>query len=220
MKNQKEINPEMRSILNNWLIEVHDKFNYKEQTLFVCINIIDRYLSIKIIERSNYQLLGISALFIACKHEEVNLPNPKDFLFITENAYNSEQLYKMEYDILKCINFEILIPTQLDFFLSISYKFNLDEKEDLLGKYLLNICLLDYTLIKYPFSIIACSCLYICMKWFKKKIILLYLNVIIINILIIIIFLLLILEIVLLIFVFFLIILLKLIINLLKENIL
>ena len=169
MKNQKEINPEMRSILNNWLIEVHDKFNYKEQTLFVCINIIDRYLSIKIIERSNYQLLGISALFIACKHEEVNLPNPKDFLFITENAYNSEQLYKMEYDILKCINFEILIPTQLDFFLSISYKFNLDEKEDLLGKYLLNICLLDYTLIKYPFSIIACSCLYICMKWFKKK---------------------------------------------------
>ena len=85
MKNQKEINPEMRSILNNWLIEVHDKFNYNEQTLFVCINIIDRYLSIKIIERSNYQLLGISALFIACKHEEVNLPNPKDFLFITEN---------------------------------------------------------------------------------------------------------------------------------------
>ena len=169
MKNQNEINPEMRSILNNWLIEVHDKFNYNEQTLFVCINLIDRYLSIKKIERSNYQLVGICALFIACKHEEINLPNPKDFLFITENAYSSEQLYKMEYDILNSINFEILIPTQLDFFLSISYKFNLDEKEDLLGKYLLNICLLDYTLIKYPFSIIACSCLYISMKWFKKK---------------------------------------------------
>ena len=169
MKNQNEINPEMRSILNNWLIEVHDKFNYNEQTLFVCINLIDRYLSIKKIERSNYQLVGICALLIACKHEEINLPNPKDFLFITENAYSSEQLYKMEYDILNSINFEILIPTQLDFYLYLSYKFDLSEKEDLLGKYLLNICLIDYNLIKYSFSIIACSCLYISMKWFKKK---------------------------------------------------
>ena len=169
MKNQNEINPEMRSILNNWLIEVHDKFNYNEQTLFVCINLIDRYLSIKKIERSNYQLVGICALFIACKHEEINLPNPKDFLFITENAYSKEQLFKMEYDILNSINFEVLIPTQLDFYLYLSYKFDLSEKEDLLGKYLLNICLIDYNLIKYPFSIIACSCLYISMKWFKKK---------------------------------------------------
>ena len=169
MKNQNEINPEMRSILNNWLIEVHDKFNFNEQTLFVCINLIDRYLSIKKIERSNYQLVGICALLIACKHEEINLPNPKDFLFITENAYSSEQLYKMEYDILNSINFEVLIPTQLDFYLYLSYKFDLSEKEDLLGKYLLNICLIDYNLIKYSFSIIACSCLYISMKWFKKK---------------------------------------------------
>ena len=169
MKNQKEINPEMRSILNNWLIEVHDKFNYNEQTLFICINLIDRYLSIKKIERANYQLVGICALFIACKHEEINLPNPKDFLFITENAYSKEQLFKMEYDILNSINFEVLIPTQLDFYLYLSYKFDLSEKEDLLGKYLLNICLIDYNLIKYPFSIVACSCLYISMKWFKKK---------------------------------------------------
>ena len=169
MKNQNEINPEMRSILNNWLIEVHDKFNFNEQTLFVCINLIDRYLSIKKIERSNYQLVGICALLIACKHEEINLPNPKDFLFITENAYSSEQLYKMEYDILNSINFEVLIPTQLDFYLYLSCKFDLSEKEDLLGKYLLNICLIDYNLIKYSFSIIACSCLYISMKWFKKK---------------------------------------------------
>ena len=70
----------------------------------------------------------------------------------------------MEYDILNSINFEVLIPTQLDFYLYLSYKFDLSEKEDLLGKYLLNICLIDYNLIKYPFSIIACSCLYISMK--------------------------------------------------------
>ena len=75
----------------------------------------------------------------------------------------------MEYDILNSINFEVLIPTQLDFYLYLSYKFDLSEKEDLLGKYLLNICLIDYNLIKYPFTIVACSCLYISMKWFKKK---------------------------------------------------
>ena len=95
MSTQSNITIEMRNILINWLIEVHFQLQYNNSTLFFCISLIDRYLSYNTIERINYQLLGIAALFISCKQEEVSIPNPKDFLFLTENAYTIEQLYYM-----------------------------------------------------------------------------------------------------------------------------
>ena len=168
MNNQEQINKEMRSILINWLIEVQDKFNYTEQTLFLTISLIDRYSSFKKILRSEYQLVGIACLFIACKHEEIELPNSKDFLFITENAYTKEELFNMEYKILKPINFEILTSTQYDFFLSFCNKFKFNQNEINYGKYLLNLTLLDYDLLKYSNSIIANSCAIISKKYFEK----------------------------------------------------
>ena len=169
MNNQEQINQEMRSILINWLIEVQDKFNYTEQTLFLTISLIDRYSSFKKILRSEYQLVGIACLFIACKHEEIELPNSKDFLFITENAYTKEELFNMEYKILKPINFEILISTQYDFYLSFCNKFKFNENEINFGKYLLNLTLLDYDLLKYSNSIIANSCGILSKKYFEKN---------------------------------------------------
>ena len=65
----------MRNILINWIIEVQDKFNYTEQTLFLTISLIDRYSLFKIILRSEYQLIGIECLFITSKHKEIELPN-------------------------------------------------------------------------------------------------------------------------------------------------
>lgn len=41
----------MREILIDWLIDVHMKFKLMEDTLFITINIIDRYLEIKPISK-------------------------------------------------------------------------------------------------------------------------------------------------------------------------
>ena len=46
MKKQKEINDQMRSILVDWIIDVHHKFGFTDETLFMTILIIDRYCSI------------------------------------------------------------------------------------------------------------------------------------------------------------------------------
>ena len=75
MENQPDINEEMRAILIDWLIEVHLRFHLKEQTLYITIGIIDIYLSSKIIQRSKLQLLGITALLIACKSQEIYYSN-------------------------------------------------------------------------------------------------------------------------------------------------
>ena len=65
MKNQPDVNEKMRAILIDWLIEVHFKFNLLPETLFITVNLIDRYLEIKGIKRQRLQLLGVTAMWVA-----------------------------------------------------------------------------------------------------------------------------------------------------------
>lgn len=88
MSQQPEINDKMRSILIDWLIEVHLKFKLLPETLFITVSIIDRYLEKQKVSKSKLQLVGVTALFIAAKYEEIYPPEIKDFVFITDNAYS------------------------------------------------------------------------------------------------------------------------------------
>ena len=169
MHNQTEINEQMRSILVDWIIDVHGKFGFTDETLYMTVLIIDRYSSIKKITRNEYQNLGISALMISCKHEEINVPKVEDFIYITDNAYNKEEVFTMEQNILNGLNYDLLYPSPIKFFEYLSLKFNFDKKQFFFGKYLMETFLLNLTWIKYSPSIIACAAAYIVMKFFKLK---------------------------------------------------
>ena len=169
MKRQKEINDKMRSILVDWIIDVHFKFGFTDETLFMTISIIDRYLSVTQITRSNFQLLGITALMIACKHEEIDLPKIDDFIYITDNAYVKDEVIKMENDVLSKLNFSFLYPSPIKFFEYLSFHFNFAKKHHMMGKYLMESFLLDVKNAKYKPSIISCACAYIVMKFFKMS---------------------------------------------------
>jgi cyclin B len=167
MSRQNEINDKMRSILVDWLIDVHFKFGFTDETLFMTISIIDRYLSICQITRTNFQLLGITALMIACKHEEIDLPKIDDFIYITDNAYVKDEVVKMEDDVLSKLNFSFLYPSPIKFFEYLSLHFKFEKKHHMMGKYLMESFLLDVKNAKYKPSIISCACAYIVMKFFK-----------------------------------------------------
>ena len=167
MSRQNEINDKMRSILVDWIIDVHFKFGFTDETLFMTISIIDRYLSISQITRTNFQLLGITALMIACKHEEIDLPKIDDFIYITDNAYVKDEVIKMEEDVLSKLNFAFLYPSPIKFFEYLSLHFNFEKKHHMMGKYLMESFLLDVKNAKYKPSIISCACAYIVMKFFK-----------------------------------------------------
>ena len=169
MKKQKEINDQMRSILVDWIIDVHHKFGFTDETLFMTILIIDRYCSLEQISRIKYQCLGITALMIACKHEEINVPKVDDFIYITDNAYTKEEVFKMENDVLSKLNFELLYPSPIKFYEYLSLHFDFSKKYHMLGKYLMETFLLDLKYIKYKPSIISCACTYIVMKFFKME---------------------------------------------------
>jgi len=167
MNDQNEINEQMRSILIDWIIDVHYKFGFTDETLFMTVLIIDRYATIRQISRTKLQLLGITAFMIACKHEEIDLPKIDDFLYITDNAYTKEEMIKMENDILGGLNFSLLYPSPIKFFEYLSVNFNFSKKLHFMGKYLMETFLIDIKYIKYKPSVISCACAYIVMKFFK-----------------------------------------------------
>ena len=169
MKKQKEINSQMRSILIDWLIDVHFKFGFTDETIFMTVLTIDRYLSVKQITRNRLQLLGITALMIACKHEEIDVPKIDDFIYITDNAYVRDEVYKMENDVLSTLNFSLLYPSPIKFYEYLSLHFHFDKIKHMMGKYLMESFLLDTKINKYKPATISCACTYIVMKFFKMS---------------------------------------------------
>jgi hypothetical protein len=115
MTKQNDVNVKMRSILVDWLVEVHYKFKLQPPTLWLCVNIMDRYLSKVVISRAKLQLVGVSSLFIACKFEEIFPPEIKDCVYITDYAYKKEELVAMEASILQEIDYQVFVPTGYHF---------------------------------------------------------------------------------------------------------
>ena len=186
--NQPEINEKKRAILIDWLIDVNNKFCFKPETLYITINIIDTYLSLKKIQRSNLQLLGVTALFIACKQNEIIFRRLKEYAYITDNAYDINDILKMENDILKTLDFNILFPSALTFYEILGNKFEIFEKNEVLtgtpergckgvefgekfnlGHFLIQSFYISEKSLKYYASTIACSAIYIVMKFYKMK---------------------------------------------------
>lgn len=87
MERQPCIDGRMRSILVDWLIEVHLKFKMVPEALYLTINLVDRYLELKEIERPNLQLLGVACLLIGSKYEEIYPPDLRDLVYICDRAY-------------------------------------------------------------------------------------------------------------------------------------
>lgn len=86
MIKQTDINAKMRSILVDWLIEVHRKFELTPETLYLTINIVDRFLSIMVVSRRELQLVGISSMLIASKYEEIWAPEVGIIFFAFTHA--------------------------------------------------------------------------------------------------------------------------------------
>lgn len=110
MEFQQDINAKMRAILVDWLMEVHYKFKMLQPTMYLTIQIIDRYLSAKQIDRNRLQLLGVAALFIASKYEEIYPPEVADCTYITEQAYDATEVLEMEMAILRELDWNITQP--------------------------------------------------------------------------------------------------------------
>ena len=159
-----EISPEMRAMVVDWLLEVHQIFHFQEKCLFTTIQIIDKYLSKVNINIDQFQLLALTALNIASKQEEVEYPILDNFITISKNALTKKEMINMENKVLSTINYEILSPTVLDFFQIYAHICNLNPVEMSQGLYIMNIILIDINMLKYRSSLLAFAVLKIIAK--------------------------------------------------------
>lgn len=168
---QPEINEKMRSILIDWLIDVNNRFNFKDETFYATIYIIDSYLGKKFIQRKRFQLLGITSLFISSKFHEIYFRRLSDYAYITDNAYTLDEIKYMEEEILQTLNFNFLFPSPLSFFEILSKKFGFyeDLNKYNYGLFLMQTFLMDIRSLNFSYSSIACACCYIVMKFYKNK---------------------------------------------------
>jgi len=158
--------PKMRAVLVDWLIQVHQQFNLLQETLYLTVAILDRFLQItaKKIERKQLQLVGVAAMFIASKYEEMYAPEIGDFVYITDRAYTESQIREMELRILSAINFELGRPLPLHFLRRNSKAGNVDALTHTLAKYTMELTLTDYKMAHVKPSMIAAAALALSLK--------------------------------------------------------
>lgn len=161
MDHQESLRWDLRGVLVDWLIEVHTRFHLVPETIFLAVNIVDRFLSTKIVELDRLQLVGITAMFIASKYEEVLSPHIHNFKHVADDGFSEEEILKAERYVLAALNYDLSYPNPLNFLRRISKADNYDIQCRTLAKYFLEISLLDHRFMKYTPSHIAAASMYL-----------------------------------------------------------
>ncbi|KAM7076220.1 G2/mitotic-specific cyclin-B1 [Ciconia maguari] len=157
----REINGNMRAILIDWLVQVQIKFRLQQETLYLAVAIIDRFLQDNAVSKKMLQLVGVTAMFIASKYEEMFPPHIGDFAYVTDNTYTKFQICQMEMKILRALDFGLSRPLPPHFLRRASKIAEVDLEQHVLAKYLMELSIVDYDMVHFPPSktAAAASCL-------------------------------------------------------------
>ncbi|CAG8020438.1 unnamed protein product [Penicillium salamii] len=158
---QPDLEWKMRGILVDWLIEVHTRFRLLPETLFLAVNIIDRFLSAEVVALDRLQLVGVTAMFIASKYEEVLSPHVANFSHVADETFSDKEILDAERHVLATLEYNMSFPNPMNFLRRISKADNYDIQTRTLGKYLMEISLLDHRFMCYPQSHISAAAMYL-----------------------------------------------------------
>lgn len=161
IEHQPDLEWKMRGILVDWLIEVHTRFRLLPETLFLAVNLIDRFLSAEVVALDRLQLVGVAAMFIASKYEEVLSPHVANFSHVADETFSDKEILDAERHILATLEYNMSFPNPMNFLRRISKADNYDIQTRTLGKYLMEISLLDHRFMQYRQSHVSAAAMYL-----------------------------------------------------------
>lgn len=150
MAHQKELNWTFRTVLIDWLVKIHFRFNLLPETLFLCVNYVDRFLSVKEVSLSRLQLVGAVALFVAAKFEEINYLSVQEVSQMVENLYSVDEILKAERYMIDLLDFNLGYPGPMSFLRRVSKADDYELETRTLAKYILEITLMDHRFVAAP----------------------------------------------------------------------
>ena len=168
MSNQDELKWEMRSVLIDWVVQVHNRFNLLPETLFLTVNYIDRFLSKRKVSLSRFQLVGAVALFIAAKYEEINCPTVQEVAYMADNAYTVDEFLKAERFMIDVLEFDMGWPGPMSFLRRTSKADDYDYETRTLAKYFLEITIMDSRFVASQPSWLAAGAHYLSRKLLNR----------------------------------------------------
>ncbi|KAL0447484.1 UNVERIFIED_CONTAM: Cyclin-A2-2 [Sesamum latifolium] len=154
---------------NLYVTQVSDEYRLVPDTLYLTVNLIDRFLSENYTEKQKLQLLGVTCMLVASKYEEICAPRVEEFCFITDNTYTKDEVVKMESRVLNFLSFQLSVPTTKKFLrrfiqaAQLSYEVPSVELE-FLANYLAELTLIEYSFLKFLPSLIAASAVFLA-RW-------------------------------------------------------
>lgn len=158
LRKQSVITGKMRATLIDWLVEVQRQFSLVLETFHLTVGIIDRYLQVvPNVQRNQLQLVGVTAMFIASKYEEIYAPEVGDFVYVTDNAYSKADVFQCERDIMSKLGFCLARPIPLSFLRRFVKAAHGTSKNHHLAKYFVDLCLVEYTMAHYRPSELAAA---------------------------------------------------------------
>lgn len=156
MKSQPQIKWSLRGILVNWLVSIHQKFRLLGETLFVTINILDRYLEKVEVPLDRLQLVGVTCLFIAAKYEEIFSPAIQNYAYVA--TVTETEICQTEMSVLRVLDYDLGVPNPMNFLRRISKADNYNISSRTLAKYLMEISFFEPRLFCYlPSDVAAAS---------------------------------------------------------------
>jgi len=162
MSTQEFVTPAMRGILVDWLIEVHLRFELLPETLFLTTLVIDRYLSnTPNVERSKLQLVGVTAMLLASKYEEMWPPEIADFVYMTDNAYEKGEIIAMEGKMLAQLSFALGNPLPTQFLQRYAKAVGASDMTVSIANYVMELSTVSYDMVAYKPSTLASTALMI-----------------------------------------------------------
>lgn len=147
----------MRPYLLDFLIEAHTAFQLLPSTLFLAINLLDRYCSKRVVYKRHYQLVGCAALLIAAKYNDKKdrVPTVKELKSMCCSLYDDDMFIQMEWHVLQTLGWTIGHPT-VDSFLDVAV---LHQPQDMMVEhmtlYILEIALFHRDFVSKPSSELA-----------------------------------------------------------------
>ncbi|XP_040915685.1 G2/mitotic-specific cyclin-B1 [Toxotes jaculatrix] len=159
-----EVTGNMRAILIDWLVQVSLKFRLLQETMYMTVGIIDRFLQDHPVPKKQLQLVGVTAMFLASKYEEMYPPEISDFAYVTDRAYTTAQIRDMEMTILRVLKFQLGRPLPLQFLRRASKIYEVTADQHTLAKYLLELTMVDYEMVHFPPSMMASAALALTLK--------------------------------------------------------
>ncbi|KAJ7508197.1 A/B/D/E cyclin [Mycena galericulata] len=161
MESQPKLTWEMRAVLKQWLMQVHTRFRLAPETLFLCTNFIDRFLSARAIPPPRLQLVGIVCLLIASKFEEIISPAVENFILVCDGAYTVVDMINAEQQILRALNWDLSYPGPVNYLHRISKADGYDPRTRTLAKYLIEIACVEHRLMPAPPSLVAAAAMWL-----------------------------------------------------------